>query len=120
MNDHDHDHDSDLLDAYSEAVIATLERTRAGVLSLRVQGRRGRGGAGSGFLITPDGYLLTNHHVADAGERFAVTLDDASEHAAERVDGDADTDLALLRVGSPRRCRTWNWAIRRGCASGRW
>ena len=91
--------DSELLDAYSEAVIATLDRTRAGVVSLKMHGGRGRDGAGSGFLITPDGYLLTNHHVAEAGERCSVTLDDGSEHAAERVGGDADTDLALLRIG---------------------
>ena len=100
MNHHHNDDDNDLLDAYSEAVIATLERTRAGVVSLKTHGRRGPGGAGSGFLFTPDGYLLTNHHVADAAERVTVTLDDGSEHAAERVGGDADTDLALLRVGA--------------------
>jgi S1-C subfamily serine protease len=98
--------DSDLLDAYSQAVMRTLEQTRGGVLSLQVRvpprGRRGRegGGAGSGFLITPDGYLLTNHHVAEAGSGITATLDDGSEHAAEHVGGDADTDLALLRVHS--------------------
>jgi S1-C subfamily serine protease len=97
--------DDALLDAYSNAVMQTLERTRAGVLSLKMQGpprRRGgeRLGAGSGFLITPDGYLVTNHHVAEVGERITATLDDGSEHVAERVGGDADTDLALLRIGS--------------------
>src|SRR4051812_44250439 len=95
--------DDDLLDAYSEAVIATLERSRAGVVALQVRPTddRGRAGAGSGFLVTPDGYLLTNHHVAGAGGRIAATLDDGSEYAAELVGGDADTDLALLRIGSP-------------------
>jgi S1-C subfamily serine protease len=94
--------DGELLDAYSRAVMATLERTRGGVLSLKMEGRRGRrpvSGAGSGFLITPDGYLLTNSHVADAGDRIGVTLDDGSEHAAEKVGSDVDTDLALLRIG---------------------
>ncbi len=94
--------DDELLDAYSEAVITTLERTRAGVVALQMhmpKGRGGqRGGSGSGFLITPDGYLVTNHHVAEVGERITATLDDGSEHAAERVGGDADTDLALLRL----------------------
>jgi len=93
--------DVELLDAYSRAVVQTLERTRGGVVSLRVRSRSGRGeGAGSGFLITPDGYLLTNSHVVDAGGVITVTLDDGSEHAAQRVGADVDTDLALLRIGS--------------------
>jgi len=95
--------DTELLDAYSQAVIRTLESTRAGVLSLALRGKRGpnpRIGAGSGFLITPDGYLLTNHHVAEGEGPITATLDDGSEHAAERLGGDADTDLALLRIGS--------------------
>jgi S1-C subfamily serine protease len=96
-------HDDELLDAYSRAVVQTLERTRGGVVSLRVRTRRGQRvaeGAGSGFLITPDGYLLTNSHVVEAGDAITVTLDDGSEHAAQRVGGDVDTDLALLRIGS--------------------
>ena len=96
-------HDDELLDAYSQAVMRTLERTHGGVVSLRLEARRGRRnalGAGSGFLITPDGYLVTNSHVADAGEHIAVTLDDGTEHAAQKVGSDVDTDLALLRVAS--------------------
>ncbi len=88
-----------LLDAYSRAVVSTLEQTRAGVVSLRVQARRGQG-AGSGFLITPDGYLLTNSHVVDAGDAISVTLDDGKGYEATRVGADVDTDLALLRIGS--------------------
>jgi len=91
--------DAELLDAYSQAVIRTLERTRAGVVALRIHGPRGRGGAGSGFLVTPDGYLLTNQHVAEGADPVTATLDDGTELTAERVGGDADTDLALLRVG---------------------
>lgn len=97
-----------LLDAYSQAVMATLERTRGGVVSLAVRGpeatgRRGRTpreSAGSGFIVTPDGYLLTNSHVADAGTHVSVTLDDGSTHGAEKVGSDVDTDLALLRIAS--------------------
>ena len=104
--------DDELLDAYSRAVMQVLARARAGVVSLQMSGprddqrrsgRRGAGdgvGAGSGFLITPDGYLLTNHHVAEAGRRVRVSLDDGSEHAADLVGSDVDTDLALLRIGS--------------------
>ena len=97
------DEDTLLLDAYSEAVIGTLDRTRGGVVSLRMQAQGRRGpteGAGSGFIITPDGYVVTNSHVADAGEHITVALDDGSEHRAEKVGSDVDTDLALLRIGT--------------------
>ncbi len=97
--------DVELLDAYSQAVIQTLERSRGGVLSLRMNtahGKRQRGGAGSGFIVTPDGYLLTNHHVAEGGGHITATLDDGSEHAAEHVGGDADTDIAVLRIAAPQ------------------
>src|SRR3954454_7995352 len=92
-----------LLDAYSQAVMNTLDRTRGGVVALRLRGRVGQrsvGGAGSGLVITPHGYLLPNSHVPDAGDEITVTLDDGSEHGAQRVGADVDTDLALLRVGS--------------------
>jgi S1-C subfamily serine protease len=101
---HRGDEGDELLDAYSRAVMGTLDRTRGGVVALKLQTRRGRRqleGAGSGFLITPDGYLVTNSHVADAGDAISVTRDDGSEHAAEKVGSDVDTDLALLRIGSP-------------------
>jgi S1-C subfamily serine protease len=103
-------HDLALLDAYSRAVIGVLDAAKGGVVSLKLRPRVATGaaprrsppreGAGSGFFITPDGFLLTNHHVAEAGELITVTLDDGSEHAAEAVGGDAHTDLALLRIAS--------------------
>jgi len=95
--------DEALLDAYSRAVIGTLDRARGAVAALTLQGRRGRGGrggVGSGFVVTPDGYLLTNHHVAEAGQRITALLDDGSELAAEPVGSDPDTDLALLRLAN--------------------
>ena len=97
--------DDALLDAYSKAVIGALERSRAAVLSLQVQAQGSRrlgGGAGSGFVITPDGYVVTNSHVVDGGGAISVTLDDGTELAAERVGADVDTDLALLRIAPGR------------------
>ena len=98
--------DTALLDDYSRTVIRTLERTRAGVVSLllapRAGSRRGGGGSGSGFLITPDGYLLTNHHVVEGGGAITVQFDDESQLPGRVVGGDADTDLALVHVGAPR------------------
>lgn len=104
------DADTNLLDAYSQAVIGVLERARRAVVALRLpilrdtrRGRREVGhGAGSGFIVTPDGYTLTNSHVVEGGGPIIATLDDGSEVAAERVGSDVDTDLALLRIGGPR------------------
>jgi S1-C subfamily serine protease len=101
--------DLDLLDAYSRTVIDTLERTRAGVVSLHVAAtrpaRRGPaagGGSGSGFLITPDGYVLTNSHVVESGGAVQLRFDDDSRCDARIVGTDPDTDLALVHLGAPR------------------
>ena len=98
--------DAALHDAYSTAVMAAVARVAPGVAHVAVHGRRGvRGagthGAGSGFFITPDGYLLTNSHVAGAAEAIEVVLADGRHAAAEIVGDDPDSDLALLKVAAP-------------------
>ncbi len=94
--------DSELLDAYSRAVVDVVERVGPSVVSIRVVsgGRRGSSGegAGSGFIVAPDGYVVTNHHVVDGAREVTVVFTDGHE-AAARVEGtDPSTDLALLRV----------------------
>lgn len=96
--------DLPLLDAYSRAVVDVLERAKPGVVSLRVRkhdarGREG-GGAGSGFLITPDGYLLTNFHVVQGADEVQVAFEDGVVLPATVVGSDAHTDLALVRAGA--------------------
>jgi S1-C subfamily serine protease len=93
------DTDAFLLDAYSRTVSAVIERAGPSVAAVRT----GSAGAGSGFLFTPDGYLLTNSHVVRAGRRAAATelqvsLDDGREFAAHVVGDDPDTDLAVLSI----------------------
>ncbi|MFO1273964.1 MAG: trypsin-like peptidase domain-containing protein [Rubrivivax sp.] len=95
--------ETSLLDAYSAAVSGVVDAARDSVVSLRVQQARGRAGAGSGFLVTPDGYLLTNHHVVDGAQAVVAVFEDGGEHGAEVVGTDADTDLALLRVAAADR-----------------
>jgi serine protease Do len=61
-----------------------------------------RRGAGTGFLIDPTGYILTNHHVVADADRIMVRLMDGRTLRASRVGSDPDTDIALIKVESPR------------------
>ena len=90
--------DAELLDAYSRAVVAVVTGVGAAVVNIAVQTGRGRGGAGSGVMVAPDGYLLTNNHVVEHARGLAVTFTDGSEVAADLVGRDPATDLAVLRA----------------------
>ncbi|OFQ53923.1 serine protease [Corynebacterium sp. HMSC074H12] len=62
---------------------------------------RSGGAEGSGSIISPDGYVLTNHHVvagADQGGRLEVTMNDGSRHSATFVASDATTDVAVIKI----------------------
>lgn len=82
--------DTELLDAYSRTVIGVVEDVGPAVVGIS--------GIGSGMILTPDGYVLTNHHVAVAAKRYDVHLRDGSVLAAQLVGTDPHTDLALLRA----------------------
>lgn len=92
-----------LLDAYSRAVVSAIEAVGPTVVSITVAGRsRGRAagprGAGSGVLIAPDGYVLTNSHVVGGAAELEVTLTDGQRSGARLVGDDPGTDLALIRL----------------------
>ena len=94
--------DEVLLDAYSRAVVAVVERIGPAVASLVVGGEGAPGaepvGSGSGVVITPDGYLLTNSHVVRGARQLGATLTDGRRLAARTVGDDPATDLALVQL----------------------
>src|SRR5256885_15033863 len=89
----DTDPASALLDAYSQAVVRVVERVTPSVVNVR----RGQSG-GSGVIVAPDGYALTNAHVVDGAREVAVTLDSGAELTAAVVGSDHATDLAVIRI----------------------
>jgi S1-C subfamily serine protease len=108
--------DSELLDAYSTAVVSAVETIGPAVV--RVERERG---GGSGVIFTPDGFVLTNSHVVHGTDHTTVTLPDGRSARADLVGEDVDTDLAVLRMdgtslpsaslGDSRRLRVGQIAI---------
>jgi S1-C subfamily serine protease len=97
--------DTPLLDAYSRTVSGVVEKAAPSVVNIRVQheNRRGPGqGSGSGFIIAPDGFILTNSHVVHGAKTLEVTLADSRNFNGAIVGDDPDTDLAVIRIGAPK------------------
>jgi S1-C subfamily serine protease len=101
---------SEFLDSYSDAVAAVVEKVMPSVVHVAVtkeaydQRRGGRSfeaqGGGSGVIIAPDGYALTNNHVVAESKSISVTVADGRQLSAQLVGADPATDLAVVRIGA--------------------
>jgi len=89
--------DIEALDAYSRVVVSVAEKLGPSVANLRVSRR----GTGSGVVITPDGFMLTNAHVIGKGRRVRASFTDGSDLQASVVGIDPLSDLGLLRLDAP-------------------
>src|ERR1043166_5115314 len=91
--------EGDLLDSYSRAVIEASETVSPSVVYIQVTARRES--SGSGFVFTPDGFILTNSHVVHGGTKAAGMLMYGRKFPGQLIDDVHATDVAVIRRAAP-------------------
>jgi S1-C subfamily serine protease len=104
--------DDELLDSYSRTITRAVGKVAPTVVNIRVHKTRGEnphgpgggqeGGSGSGFVIAPDGFILTNSHVVHGADKMEATLADGQAFSASLVGEDPESDLAVIRINAPQ------------------
>jgi S1-C subfamily serine protease len=98
---------AEILDAYSQAVTNVVSKVGPAVVHIRIKRKApaqpgtapyAPEGSGSGVIIAPDGYVLTNSHVVEGTSAVEVSLSDGTSYSTELIGQDSATDLAVLRV----------------------
>ena len=99
--------DGQLLDAYSNSVIQVVKNSSDAVVQIQVKKRQARQrvrrpqnnqGTGSGFIISSDGFIVTNSHVVKGAEKIIVNLQDGRQIVAQLIGDDPSTDIAVLQI----------------------
>ncbi len=101
-NLHKVDDDLSLMDAYSQAVVSTTVKVSPAVVNIKVKkktgDRSGEDAGGSGFIISPEGFIVTNCHVAENSKKIEIELQDGRVFPADLTGLDPYTDLAVLKI----------------------
>jgi S1-C subfamily serine protease len=90
--------DNELLDAYSNAVVSVVDQVGPSVVQIQTQANNNQGGMGSGVIITPDGFVLTNNHVIEKANSISIRLTSGEIFPAKLIGADPATDLALVKI----------------------
>ena len=102
-----HAHDENLLDAYSKTITGVVSETAQAVVHIQVQKKTADGrtrqeklqpGSGSGFLISSDGYIITNNHVIENAIDIKVSFSDGRTTTASLKGADPSTDVAVIKI----------------------